>query len=335
MMSTFYYLESRSTDPFYNLALEQYVFDFLPQGTRCFMLWQNDNAVIIGKFQNAIREINAEYVRENNIKVARRLSGGGAVYHDMGNLNFTFIDDAENAQLDFSPYCKPVISMLERMGVPAKMTGRNDMTVDGKKFSGNAQYIERGRIMHHGTILFDSDLTVLSKALNVKPDKFTGKGIRSVESRVTNLKPYLPDCRDIRDFMAALRKEIHTVYDVTPLVLSGEDNAKIISLRDRVYSQWDWNYGFSPEYGITKERYIEGCGTIRVSMDVAGGGAIRDLCFCGDYFAVRNPEILAEMLKGCLLENSALRARLAETGTDPGLYFRNLSLDRFVQLLTE
>ena len=188
------YLDLMTTDPSYNLAMEQHVFDCLPRDRMYFMLWQNDNAIIVGKYQNTIAEINEEAVRERGIRVVRRLSGGGAVYHDMGNLNFTFITDVgESNALDLKLFCEPVVRTLATLGVKAEVNGRNDITIDGKKFSGNSQYIRQGRVMHHGTIMFDSDLSVVSEALRVDPTKIQTKGIRSVRSDrfayILNLTP--------------------------------------------------------------------------------------------------------------------------------------------------
>ena len=154
------YLNLYTTDPAWNLAAEQYVFDALPRDRTYFMLWQNDNAIIIGKHQNAAAEIDQQFVRENGVRVVRRLSGGGAVYHDMGNLNFTFIADAGSMEsINFKLFCQPVVAALAALGVQAEVNGRNDMTINGQKFSGNSQYLKEGRVMHHGTIclLYTSD----------------------------------------------------------------------------------------------------------------------------------------------------------------------------------
>ena len=183
------YLESGSTDPYYNLALEQVVFDGPGQDTACCMLWQNDNTIVVGKHQNTLQEVNMAYVREHNVRVARRLSGGGAVYHDLGNVNFTFISTHEGGGMDFSTFCRPLAAALAELGVQAELCGRNYMTIDWKKFSGNSQYVKRGRVMHHGTILYDSDLSVVGQALRVPEDKFTSKGLSSVRSRGTNVRP--------------------------------------------------------------------------------------------------------------------------------------------------
>ena len=157
------YLNLYTTDPAWNLAAEQYVFDRLPRDRTYFMLWQNDNAIIIGKHQNTAAEINEQFVRENGVRVVRRLSGGGAVYHDMGNLNFTFIADAGDMEsINFRLFCRPVVAALAKIGVTAEINGRNDMTIDGQKFSGNSQYLKEGRVMHHGTIMFDSNLDLVA-----------------------------------------------------------------------------------------------------------------------------------------------------------------------------
>ena len=172
-----YYLDSASMDPAWNLALEQFVFDQLGPREDCFMLWQNDRTIVVGKYQNVLEEINSTYVKEHGITVVRRLSGGGAVYHDRGNLNFTFVArDCQGGMIDFSSFCRPVVDALREMGVPAQINGRNDMTIGDKKFSGNAQYLRQGRVMHHGTLMFDSDLEAVGQALAVRPDKISVQG---------------------------------------------------------------------------------------------------------------------------------------------------------------
>ena len=172
------FIEVKTTDPDFNLALEQYVFDQMPRNRGYFMLWQNDNAIIVGRHQNTLAEINEAFVREHGIRVVRRLSGGGAVYHDMGNLNFTYIVDASGgARLDLKLFCQPVADALGALGVQAEVNGRNDITIGGQKFSGNAQYVREGRVMHHGTILFDSDLSVVGQALKVDREKIAAKGV--------------------------------------------------------------------------------------------------------------------------------------------------------------
>ncbi|MDR2476284.1 MAG: lipoate--protein ligase, partial [Treponema sp.] len=252
-----YYIESRNTDPCHNLALEQFVFDRLSRSHRYFMLWQNNNSIIVGKHQNTAAEINAAYVNDHNITVVRRLSGGGAVYHDLGNINFTIISDADN-DIDFATFCKPIQKALISFGVPVEISGRNDMTVEGKKFSGNAQYVKQNRIMHHGTILYDSSLETLSRALRVSGDKIESKGIASVKSRVTNIRPYMRTAMSVEQFWAALKQYLFAAFDLREYSLSPADTAEVQLLRENVYSQWSWNYGASPPCNIHKKRRIEG-----------------------------------------------------------------------------
>ena len=203
------YIESPSTNPAFNLALEQYVFDRMDRSQEYFMLWQNDNTVVIGKNQNAFAEVNQKVADAKHISVVRRLSGGGAVYHDLGNLNFTFILNAKDAtDLDIRLFCQPIAELLRSLNVPAEVNGRNDISIEGKKFSGNSQYLKQGRIMHHGTLMFHSDLSVVADVLNVSADKFQSKAAKSVKARVTNIAPYLPEGFTLAQFKALLLKYI-------------------------------------------------------------------------------------------------------------------------------
>jgi len=327
-------IESIHTDPFRNLALEQFVFDSLDQKNNYFMLWQNHNAIIVGKHQNTREEINAAFVKENNITVARRLSGGGAVYHDLGNLNFTFITGADKTGgIDFSVFCEPVREALCSLGVPVEISGRNDMTVNGKKFSGNAQYIKNGRIMHHGTILYDSDLSILSKALNPGNDKIQSRGIKSLRGRVANIRPYMNTDMPIAGFWAELKKYMCAAFDMGELALTPEQNAAVDGLRENVYCQWNWNYGNSPPYTLRKERRIEGCGKIEVLLDVEREGIIKNAAFYGDFFALGEPDDLGAMLKGRHLEYDELKTALSNT--DISLFFNGLDAETFLALLLE
>ena len=328
-----YYIESDSTDPHYNLALEQYVFDTLSVDHNVFMLWRNDNAIIVGKHQNTVGEINPAYVAEKGIRVVRRLSGGGAVYHDLGNVNFTFIVTAGNlGAFDFASFCRPVVRALAQLGVEAEINGRNDMTIDGKKFSGNAQYCKRGRVMHHGTILYDSDLSVVGAALNVSKDKIESKGLKSVQSRVTNVKAFMNADIPVEAFMRSLRDAMFRENEMEEYTLTPEDIAAVTKLRHDVYETWDWNYGASPAYSICKERRIEGCGKIEVHMNVAKG-IVTDAAFYGDYFGNSDAAEIAVRLTGHRLETDEVRQALA--GVDIGEYFHNLDMESFIAILTQ
>ena len=178
------YINNNSNDAYYNMALDEYVANHLNPDNDYFYFYQNTPTVVIGRNQNTIEEVNLDYVKKHGITVVRRMSGGGAVYHDLGNINFSFV--VNYSQEDFNSmerFARAIIKALEKLGLKAEFTGRNDITLDGKKFSGNAQYVTKKRILHHGTLLFDSDLTVLTKALNVKAEKISSKGIKSVKSQ--------------------------------------------------------------------------------------------------------------------------------------------------------
>jgi lipoate-protein ligase A len=331
-----YYIESKSIDPYYNLALEQFVFDRLSKetGSSFFMLWQNHNAIIVGKHQNTLEEINAAFVKEHNISVVRRLSGGGAVYHDLGNVNFTFITDADNTKgMDFSIFCKPIQKVLLSFGIPVEISGRNDMDVEGKKISGNAQYLKEGRVMHHGTILYDSNLEILSQALNAGKEKIESKAIKSVRSRVTNIRPYMKQDMPTLEFREAVKNNIIRSLDMNEVTLGSEHDALVKELKQKVYSQWSWNYGNSPPYTIRKERRIDGCGKIEILLDVEQEGKIRNAAFFGDFFGNSDLEELGNVLIGHHLEYNELKTLL--NSIDISHYFYGLDTAMFLAVLLE
>jgi lipoate-protein ligase A len=325
------YYESESVDPAFNLALEQFLFETRPPGETCLMLWRNDNTIVIGKYQNAPAELDPAYVKERGIKVVRRLSGGGAVYHDLGNLNFTFIEDDKNdGMLDFAVFCEPVIRALASFGVSAEVNGRNDITIRGKKFSGNSQYIRNKRVMHHGTVLFDSDLSVLSSALRTTGDKYLSRGRASVVSRVTNIKDHLPESVTLDRFKEALKTEMARGKRVNPIVLSAEDLDAVNALKKQRYDTWEWNFGASPEYSVHKKRHIENCGAIDVRMEVREG-KITAMSLHGDFFGNGEISDVEQSLIGCALQEDALLRALANIPLDN--YCHGLSAQQFVELL--
>ena len=326
------YLNLTTTDPAFNLAVEEYVFDYLPKDRMYVMLWQNDNAIIIGKNQNTLAEINESYVKEQGIRVVRRLSGGGAVYHDMGNLNFTVIADAQGETLDFGRFCALVVKALQRVGVHAEINGRNDMTIDGKKFSGNAQYLRQGRIMHHGTILFDSNASVLANALQVDEAKIQAKGVKSVRSRVTNVRPCLPVDMTLPQFRQILLSTILEEEPGEEYVLTEKDLKIVEKLKRDRYDTWEWNYGHSPECTLHRKGRVEGCGTVEAFITLRDG-KISQLVFKGDFFGIQEPEQLADMLIGCRPDRASLEEKLAST--DVSRYFMGLTATGLAAILAD
>ena len=321
-----------TTDPAFNLAAEQYVFESLPKDRSYFMLWQNDNAVIIGKYQNTLAEINQPYVEAHKIKVVRRLSGGGAVYHDLGNLNYTYITDAgELGTLNMRVFCEPIVKALSEFGVTAEINGRNDMTIHGKKFSGNAQYIRHGRVMHHGTLLYNSDLSAVSKALQVDPEKIRAKGMESVRSRVTNVRRYLKEDVPLFAFREMLLAFIRRGTESEEYAFSEKDLREIERIQKERYDTWEWNYGKSPECSILKSARVEGCGIIEVYLET-DHSLITDVSFRGDFFSTRDPEELIPNFIGKKPDADGFSQALE--GIDVEKFFTGLTKEQMLSLLS-
>lgn len=298
-----HYLETGSVDPCYNLALEQYILEHKNEGT-WLMLWQNANTVVIGLNQNTVEEINADFISKHGITVVRRMTGGGAVYHDLGNLNYSFITDLGNAEeLSISRFTEPVCRALQSLGVSAQTSGRNDILVDGKKISGVAQRIVGKRILHHGTLLFDSDPEMIAGALHADPAKFQSKSAKSVRARIGNLKDYIPDGTDLAQFWTQILQEL-TRDGMIRETLSDSELCQIRKLANEKYRSWDWTYGHSPDYHYRNRRHFPG-GTAEVRMNVSHG-RIEDIIFYGDFMATVSQASLQTALRGTLLTRDAV-----------------------------
>ena len=303
------YLESPSTDPTFNLALEEYAFGHLDPQEEYFMLWRNRPSVIIGKHQNAQQEVNLLYAEQHHIPVVRRLSGGGAVYHDLNNLNFTFIVRGAVPELSMERFAAPLLAACRRFGIQARIEGRNDVTADGRKFSGNARYVERGRTMHHGTILLQTDRETMEQVLTVSSDKIESKGIASVKSRVTSLSLCAGYVIEPDVFSAVLREEVFGTDMPHQYMWTEEDLRQIELLKQNRYATWAWNVGTFPVYEVTRRRRIEGCGIVETSFSVLGG-RISEITLRGDFMEFLPVSELEEQLLGCRIELGELEAFL-------------------------
>lgn len=246
---------NNSNDPLFNLALEEYILKQKPIASTILILWQSGPSVVIGRHQNPFEETDHKYIKENKIGLARRNSGGGAVYHDSGNLNFTCIVNVSDINRhDFLVFAGPVLRCLETIGLKAEVSGHNDITIDGQKFSGNAQYLYKDRILHHGTILFETDLSVLEKALTPK-EEYASRSLKSVRCQVTNIREKLRADMDMGAFRHLLTRTFFS-YHGAPFLeyrLTGEDVAAVLRLAESKYGTWEWTYGHSPEFHVTKE----------------------------------------------------------------------------------
>lgn len=297
------------TDPHVNLAMEEQL--LLHSQREYFVLWQNRPSIIVGKNQNTHAQINADYVRENNIPVVRRLTGGGAVFHDLGNLNYTCICNDDGSHFsDYAYFCQPVLQLLQRLGVDASLHGRNDLVIDGRKFSGNAQCVHKGRVMHHGTLLFSASMNALTQALRVDPLKIQSKGIDSIRSRVTNIAQHLPEPMELPQFLSLLLQQAENSYpDAQRAVLTDEQTAAIAQLAREKYATDAWNYGFSKPFTFQKQTRLP-CGLLDIHLQIKDA-AIADIRIFGDYFGSLDICTLEQALLGTPYTPAALKTALA------------------------
>ncbi len=317
------------TDPYFNIAAEEYVLHEFTDD--CFMLWRNEPSVIVGKHQNTLAEINYDFVAQNKIKVVRRISGGGAVFHDLGNINFTFIMNGQPGQLvDFRKFTQPIIDVLATLDIEAKFEGRNDLTIDGKKFSGNAEHVFKNRVLHHGTLLYRSTINNLADALNVDPDKFRDKAIKSVRSRVTNISEHLKEELEIEDFISLVMNHILEMYPNAELYQFSDQDRKIIQeLVQTKYGTWDWNYGYSPKYNFKKSIRANG-GKVEFNFDVKDG-IIEKANIYGDFFSRANIHDLEQALIGIPHREKEVLKVL--DSFEIGTYFKNITLEELIPAL--
>jgi lipoyltransferase and lipoate-protein ligase len=326
-----------NTDPRTNIALETYLVENRLTDQPLLLFYINEPSIIIGRNQNTVEEVNQRYVEEHGIYVVRRMSGGGAVYHDLGNFSYCFIQEEHGPARDFSVFTRPVIEALHQLGVAgAKLEGRNDLLIDGKKFSGNAMYIKNGRMTAHGTILYDADLDAVTAALKPRADKIESKGIKSVRSRVTNIRPYVADAyqhlntREFRDHLLLRIFGVNSRADVPEYTLSTDDWAQVAAIRAERFANWDWNYGRSPAF--TSERYHKyPQGAVDFRFNVEQGGNIKEIKIYGDFFGVGDIADVEKRLTGIPYRRDAITAAFADI--DTALYFGGIAAKDLIDQL--
>lgn len=321
------YIVSNSLNPYFNLALEEYMLKSFDSEEGIIFLWRNSPTIVVGNNQNTIEEINMSFVNERKIKVVRRLSGGGAVYHDLGNLNFTFLESLrETINLDIKKFTLPVVNALNKLGTPAQITGRNDITINDRKISGNAQRLFQNKLLHHGTLLFDVDLDVMSQALKVGFDKIQSKGIRSVRSRVTNIKPYLNKEMSITEFQEYILKELFQTSEIKQYLLSDYDIEQTNKLVEKKYSTWEWNFGYSPPYTIKNSQRFSG-GKIEILLDVEKG-TIKNCQIFGDFLSLYDISEIEKALQNKHYKSETIEKILSQFNLK--YYFGNITLQEIM-----
>lgn len=328
-----YFIDNKGiTDPRINLAIEEYALKTMDVDKDSFFLFYiNEPAIIIGKNQNTIEEINTDFVDINGIHVVRRLSGGGAVYHDLGNLNFSFItkDDGDSFR-NFKKFTQPIVDALKEMGVDAELSGRNDILAEGRKISGNAQFTTKGRMFSHGTLMFDTEIDAVVSALKVRKDKIESKGIKSIRSRVANITEFLEQKSTIEEFRVTL---LHSIFggeeNIKELVLTEQDWTNIKELSKQRYGNWDWNYGKSPAFNMAhSERFPTGGIDVRLQVK---NGLIEDAHIYGDFFGVGDVADIESRLVGVSYDKALISEALGNL--EISTYLGGITKEQFLQLI--
>lgn len=304
-----------SNNPFYNQAFEEYVYETF-RDDDVFLLWKNTPAVVVGSYQNICREVHVEALRQRGIPVVRRISGGGTVYHDLGNVNYTYIVRA-NGTVDYDAVLSPVIAALNAIGVPARKNRTCDIAIGDLKISGSAQRMIKGRLLHHGSLLFDTDIEQMVASTTVDSYKITSKSIKSVRDRVTNISEHLPAPMDAETFKETMARHIMNgstdTYTVTP-----EDDARIREIAGEQFQSWERIFGRSPKFTIDRTGRFAG-GKVQFKLDVQKG-RIRDAAVYGDFFSTLDADTLCAALMGCPYERGAVLSVLRSRGIDGAVY---------------
>lgn len=311
---------SHYTNPYFNLASEEYLLKKFQEDL--FLLYRNTPSIVVGKHQNTLAEINLPFVQEQEILVARRISGGGTVFHDLGNLNFAFFTSGKEGELvDYKRATLPILEALKEMGLEARLGKRNELLLKGLKISGTASHVFKQRVLHHGTLLFSSEMGKLSAALKSDKERFTDRAVKSVRSSVTNISNHLTEGMDVEMFQERILDHMLRTYkDARIYQFSQTDIAEIKVLRDSKFSTWEWNFGYSPKYQFCKRIFFK-TGSLELHMNVEKG-VIKDLKIVGDFTSMKDIVLLETLLVGTIHDPETIRNKLSDI--DVSNYIRGL-----------
>ena len=289
-----YIFNNPCTNPYINAATEEFL---LKQRTEdFFMLWQNDNAIVVGKHQNALAEINANYTRQQETAVVRRLSGGGTVFHDLGNINYSFILNGTQGKLvDFKRYTADILAAIRALQVDAQLNQRNDLVIGKQKISGNAEHLYKNKVLHHGTLLFSSDLTALNRSIEASLNHFQDKSVQSVRSTVTNIQDHLTHQLSVADFKQHILQFMHLRYPTaSSFTLTDAEKLQIETLANEKYKTWDWNFGYSPAYTF-RHQHHDSIGASECELRIKAG-KIQSIELQSDFMNAANIEKIKNQL---------------------------------------
>lgn len=317
------YLETKKTDPYYNLAFEEYILKHYRKGDY-LLLWQNDNTIVMGLHQNPYEEINLAKADELKVKIVRRITGGGTVYHDLGNLNYSYITDwKEGEDLAFGRFLQPVIEAFQKYGLHMEVKGRNDLLLDGKKISGNAQTLEQNRLLQHGTLLIHSNLDLLSSVLNVSADKFISKSVKSVRSRIANIQDYVEEPLDVEEVKCLLKESFGRHGAFEEMELCPEELVRIERLAEEKYRTKAWNFGRAPKFAYkNRKRFPDG--SVEVNLQITEGRIARCV-INGDFLALKSVRAVEEKLIGSLYDRGQIEEILR--GIPLSMYFGSVTAE--------
>lgn len=329
MKDSIVYIDNASLNPYFNFGLEYYLTTekTFPDST-VIMLWRTSPTLMIGRFQNALAEINRPYAKEKGIQIVRRMSGGGTIYTDLGGWLFSFITKNQGQTIGFEEYTGPIIRALAKLGIYAEYNGKNDLTIDGKKVSGNAQYIHGGYTVHHGSLLYATNIEEMVKSTTVDEYKLLSKGIKSVQNRVTNISDHLREPMAALEFKQAMADSFMEkggeIY-----ALNQEDIRRCRELAAQKFDNWDFIYGRKPQFNMVSQGHFEG-GDVEFRLNLKRG-KITDAGVFGDFFSSIEPAQLSGALIGCRYERKEIQEALEKAGLEEGLY--KISLEEVVDCI--